>query len=76
MIDFGWLLISMPAITDDSQDDSEQAGRHHQGASVLSIGIFNAGNRQNIIPDKAEMQGTLRTFEEGITSSCFWSVST
>ncbi len=33
--------------------------------SVLTIGIFNAGNRQNIIPDKAEMHGTLRTFDEG-----------
>ena len=34
--------------------------------SVLTIGVFNAGNRQNIIPDKAEMQGTLRTFDEGM----------
>ena len=34
--------------------------------SVLTIGVFNAGNRQNIIPDKAEMQGTLRTFDEGV----------
>ena len=30
--------------------------------SVLSVGIFNAGNRSNIIPDKAELEGTLRTF--------------
>ena len=30
--------------------------------SVLTVGIFNAGNRSNIIPDKAELEGTLRTF--------------
>jgi amidohydrolase len=29
--------------------------------SVLTVAIFNAGNRFNIIPDKAELEGTLRT---------------
>ena len=33
--------------------------------SVLTVGIFNAGNRSNIIPDKAELEGTLRTFRPG-----------
>jgi amidohydrolase len=31
-------------------------------ASVLTVGIFNSGNRSNIVPDKAELEGTLRTF--------------
>jgi amidohydrolase len=31
-------------------------------ASVLTVGTFNAGNRGNIIPDRATMTGTLRTF--------------
>src|SRR5262249_14694551 len=31
--------------------------------SILTVGIFNAGNRQNIIPDRAELLGTLRTFD-------------
>ena len=30
--------------------------------SVLTIGMIHAGTRHNIIPDKAEMDGTLRTF--------------
>ena len=30
--------------------------------SVLTIGMIQAGTRHNIIPDKAEMDGTLRTF--------------
>ena len=33
--------------------------------SVLTVGIFNAGNRTNIIPDKAELEGTLRTLQSG-----------
>jgi amidohydrolase len=33
-------------------------------ASVLTVGSFNAGNRGNIIPDRAVMTGTLRTFDE------------
>jgi amidohydrolase len=31
--------------------------------AVLTVGVFNAGNRQNIIPDKAELLGTLRTYD-------------
>src|SRR5262245_40013424 len=31
--------------------------------SVLTVGVFNSGNRQNIIPEKAELLGTLRTFD-------------
>ena len=33
-------------------------------ASVLTVGVFRGGNRSNIIPDRAAMEGTLRTFDE------------
>ncbi len=33
--------------------------------SVLSVGIFKGGVRNNIIPEKVELEGTLRTFNEG-----------
>jgi amidohydrolase len=33
-------------------------------AVVLSVSTFHAGVRYNIIPDKAEMSGTLRTYDE------------
>lgn len=33
--------------------------------TVLSVGIFNAGQRYNIIPDRADLTGTLRTYDEG-----------
>jgi amidohydrolase len=32
--------------------------------SVLTVGTFNAGLRANIIPDRAEMTGTLRTYDD------------
>jgi amidohydrolase len=31
--------------------------------AVLTVGAFNAGNRQNIIPETAELLGTLRTYD-------------
>ena len=36
--------------------------------SVLTVGIFNSGNRFNIIPDKAELVGTMRTFNPDMRS--------
>ena len=33
-------------------------------AAVITIGAINAGNRSNIIPEKVEMLGTVRTFSE------------
>lgn len=34
--------------------------------AVLSIGSIHGGNRDNIIPDLVDLQGTLRTFDEGM----------
>ncbi len=34
--------------------------------AVLSIGSIHGGNRFNIIPDKVEMVGTIRTFDEAM----------
>lgn len=35
-----------------------------EGAVVVTIGQFNAGNRTNIIPEEATMSGTIRTLTE------------
>jgi amidohydrolase len=35
-----------------------------QGAAVVTVGQFNAGNRTNIIPEDATMSGTIRTLTE------------
>jgi amidohydrolase len=36
-----------------------------QEPSVVTVGSFQAGNRSNIIPDEAKMEGTIRAFDEG-----------
>lgn len=35
--------------------------------AVLTIGKFQSGNASNVIPERAELQGTLRTFDPAIT---------
>jgi amidohydrolase len=32
--------------------------------SIVTVGVFHAGVRHNIIPDEAKMEGTIRTFNE------------
>ena len=34
--------------------------------AVVTFGVFNGGQRFNIVPDSAELQGTVRTFDEGM----------
>ena len=34
------------------------------GPAVVTVGVFNAGVRENIIPDSAVMYGTFRTFND------------
>ena len=36
-----------------------------QAPAVVTVGKFAAGNRSNIIPDKAELVGTVRAFDQG-----------
>jgi len=36
--------------------------------AILTVGAFNGGNRENIIPDSAVMIGTIRTFDESVRS--------
>jgi len=34
--------------------------------AILTVGAFNSGNRNNIIPDSAVLIGTVRTFDESV----------
>lgn len=36
----------------------------NEGGAVVTVGSFHGGNRANIVSDKAEMDGTIRTFNE------------
>jgi amidohydrolase len=37
-----------------------------EAPAVLTIGAFNGGNRFNIVPETAELQGTVRAFNEDV----------
>lgn len=39
--------------------------------SALSIGVFKAGDMPNIIPDRALIRGTVRTFDQNVRLSIF-----
>lgn len=53
------LVNSMQTIVSRQLDISKEP-------AVLSIGKFIGGNRNNIIPESVELEGTLRTFDEGM----------
>src|SRR5918995_5667279 len=37
-----------------------------EAPAVVTVGRFTGGNRSNIIPDEVELEGTVRTFDEGV----------
>ncbi len=39
--------------------------------AVVTFGVIKGGIRYNIIPDKVELVGTIRTFDEGVRSDIF-----
>lgn len=39
--------------------------------AVISFGIFQGGVRYNIVPDRAELEGTIRTFDEAMRQDIF-----
>ncbi|MEP7042756.1 MAG: amidohydrolase [Dokdonella sp.] len=44
--------------------------------AVLTFGTFNGGQRFNIVPDTADLSGTLRTFDEGMRKQMLESLRT
>lgn len=47
-----------------------------QEPAVITIGQIQGGTRSNIIPDSVEMQGTLRTFDEGMRQEALQRITT
>src|SRR5581483_572989 len=42
--------------------------------AVVTFGIFNGGQRFNIVPDSVELQGTVRAFDEGMRQQALASL--
>ena len=52
---------------------SRELDLNHEPA-VVTFGIFDGGQRFNIVPDKAELQGTVRAFDEGMRQHALGSL--
>ena len=46
-----------------------------QRAAVLTFGMMNCGAAPNVIPDSAELRGTLRTFDPGVRDTILRTVT-
>ena len=46
-----------------------------QRAAVLTFGMLNTGAAPNVIPDSAELRGTLRTFDPGVRDTILRTVT-
>lgn len=46
----------------------------NKNPAVVTFGIFNGGQRFNIVPDSAELQGTVRAFDEGMRKQALASL--
>jgi amidohydrolase len=42
-------------------------GLGYEGGAVVSVGTFHAGDADNVIPERARLSGTIRTFDPEIT---------
>ncbi|MET0230741.1 MAG: amidohydrolase, partial [Rhodanobacteraceae bacterium] len=43
--------------------------------AVVTFGVFNGGERFNIVPDRAALDGTVRTFDEGMRRQALTSLA-
>ena len=43
--------------------------------AVVTFGTFNGGSRFNIVPDSADLSGTIRTFDEGMRKQIITSLT-
>lgn len=39
---------------------------HPKQPAVLTVGIIDGGSRMNIIPDRVKLEGTIRTYDQGV----------
>jgi amidohydrolase len=67
------IVIAAEIVTDAQTIVSRQLDINHDPA-VVTFGIFNGGQRFNIVPDSAELQGTIRAFDEDMRKQALASL--
>ncbi len=63
------IVLGLQTIVSRTQDITREP-------AVVTVGIIKGGVRENIIPDKAELRGTIRTFDEGMRDDIHERVTT
>ncbi|MCR5884247.1 amidohydrolase [Rhizobacter sp. J219] len=69
------IVVAAQIITGLQTVVSRQLNINHEPV-VLTIAAIHGGNRENIIPDKVEMLGTLRTFDEEMRTEAKQRITT
>jgi amidohydrolase len=67
------ILVAAEIVTSAQSIVSRQLDINRQPA-VLTFGTFHGGSRFNIVPDTAELTGTIRTFDEDMRKQIFDSL--
>jgi amidohydrolase len=67
------IVVAAEIVTDAQTIVSRQLDINSNPA-VVTFGIFNGGQRFNIVPEIAELQGTVRTFDEGMRKQALASL--
>ncbi len=67
-------IVTAAEIVTDAQTIVSRQLDINSNPAVVTFGIFNGGSRFNIVPETAELQGTVRTFDEGMRKQALASL--
>jgi len=67
-------IVTAAEIVTDAQVIVSRQLDINSNPAVVTFGIFNGGQRFNIVPDTAELQGTVRTFDDGMRKQALASL--
>jgi amidohydrolase len=67
-------IITAAQIVTDAQVIVSRQLDINKGPAVVTFGIFNGGQRFNIVPESTELQGTVRAFDEGMRKQALASL--
>jgi len=67
-------IVTAAQIVTDAQAIVSRQLDLNRNPAVVTFGIFNGGQRFNIVPDSAELQGTVRAFDEGMRKQALASL--
>jgi len=67
-------IVTAAQIVTDAQVIVSRQLDLNNNPAVVTFGIFNGGQRFNIVPDSVELQGTVRAFDEGMRKQALASL--